>query len=250
MKLLVLLLSLVLLHFLPIIKIKANALVNAYTQLWLQSFQRQQWFQSMAGPIIIAIIPIMIVFLTRHLLISDFAVSLLAVCICLSVTDQYTPSYRAPPHALSSVNPATQPSDVWRVNYRLVTPIFWYLFLGSAGLFLYTIFLYAAFCSSVPQWQILATKIYETAAWLPCRLLGCAYAISGRIQPALKIWGEWLMMDYRANHAFLLACAQAAHTPKPDVSTDISYQNLLRDAQIVLLGLFAVVNMLVTLLTN
>lgn len=250
MKLLVLLLSLLVLHFLPLIKIKANVWLNTYAQLWLQTFRQQRWFQGVAGPMVMAIMPIIVVNLARGLLVSDFLVSLLAMCLCLSVTDQYAPLYMTPPQTLSLANQATPPSELWRVCYRLVTPVFWYLFLGTTGLLLYTFFWYAAFCSSMPVWQNMAVKVYETAAWLPCRFVGLAYAISGRVKPTLKVWGEWLMLDYRANHAYILACAAAAYSAKQNESSDQGYQYLLRDAQILLLGLFAVINMLVTLLTN
>lgn len=250
MKLLVLLLSLLILHFLPFIKIKANTLLNVYAQLWLQTFRQQRWFQGVAGPIVMAVIPIIVVNLARGLLVTDFIVSLLVMCLCLSVTDQYLPAFMTSPQTLSLANQAIPPSELWRVSYRWVTPIFWYLFLGTTGLLLYTFFWYSAFCRSMPMWQTTAVKVYETAAWLPCRFVGLAYAISGRVKPALKVWGEWLMADYRTNHAYMLACAAAAYSAKPNESTDQGYQHLLRDAQILLLGLFAVINMLVTLLTN
>lgn len=247
MKLLVLILCLLALHFLNAPRKKLSQVFSAYAYLWINVFGKLKWFNTVAGPLLFAAVLDIAVYFSTLIPLLSFIVAIVLLLVCLSVTHEFCPrfvSFSVASQASNDTDLSTLPSELWQVNYRYVTPLFWYLFLGSTGLIFYTCLLYAAFCPTMPMWRDSAHKAFEIAAWLPSRITGLAYALAGNGKATMKIWGELLMADYRANHAFLQSCATTAYQAKEGVSDTIGYKKLLRDVGILLLGLFAIIAML------
>ena len=203
----------------------------------------------MGGVVLIALVPgILANLITQSYfapLLINVIVNVIVVLFCLSVTHELRPAFmnaRVSPLVTSDF--AAVPAELWQVNYYYVAPLFWYLILGPLGIIFYTCFLYASFCTTMPTWQSSANRIMEMTAWLPSRLTGLVYAFAGEMKPTLKIWSELLMTDSQANHIFLLSCAEAAQPEKSGPAATTRYHKLLRDSEILLLGLFAVLAIL------
>ncbi len=247
MQLLVVFICLIALQFLHIPRAKLTHFFGSYIHLWVHFFANYRWFKSLGGIILLAIIPVLLLSLSETIYPLTVVLQIMVMLFCLSVCFELRPSLidarQATPYA-SSLDVSLIPNALWQVNYYFVTPLFWYLILGSFGLIFYTCFLYASFCNLMPSWQEIAKRLVEQAAWIPCRITGLAYGFAGDLKPTLKIWGELVMTDSQANHVFLLSCAQAAHQGKTDSAANVTYAKLLRDAEILLLGLFAVLAMI------
>lgn len=243
MKLLVLLLCLMAIQYAHVPRSKLSHFFAVYQQLWINALQKQAWFHKLTGLMVVAVASAVVVYWLALIPgIGELIVSIAVVLVGLSVAHEHLPDYQSAP--LAALNPphlSIIPSQLWQVNYYFITPLFWYLILGPAALMAYSVFVAAARCPTLFAWQALAKQLVELAAWLPCRLTGLAYAFSGNIKATLKVWTELLTLDTPSNHAFLLHCAYAACQ---DSNSPKAYQKLLRDSEILLLGLFAILVLL------
>lgn len=239
MKLLVLLICLLALRFFHIPRPLLTRWFGAYIHAWVHFLSKQAWFGSAGGVILIALVPSLIIHLMTPLYFVPLILDCLVVLFCLCVTYELPPTFIHAHVPAFTIDIRSIPSTLWQNNYFYVTPLFWYLIAGPAGIIFYTCFLYASFCTAMPQWQALSAKIVEIAAWLPCRITGLAYGLAGQLKPTLKVWSELVMTDHQTNHVFLLHCAAAAYPAQTETTPTATYQKLLSDAEILLLGLFA-----------
>lgn len=247
MKLLILLVCLIAFQYLHVPRAKLTRWFGAYVHLWINLLGKQNWFNSLGGVFLLAIVPVIAFSFSVKVPFLPLALAIVIVLFCLSVTHELSPAF-INPHgnapSMQHVDYQAIPSALWQFNYYFITPLFWFLILDVFGILFYTCFLYASFCPSMPRWQATAGRVVEMAAWIPSRITAIGYAFAGNLKPCLKVWSELLMTDSQSNHVFLLSCAQAAHQAKPELTPAITYLKLLRDAQILLLGLFAAFAML------
>lgn len=145
------------------------------------------------------------------------------------------------PHAMDAAILNELPSRVWEVNYRIVTPLFWYMFFGVLGLMAYMML---AYLQQNSRWQMLARTWLEIACWLPARVLSFAYAVAGNFSQGLKIMAEFFAAGAQYNQYLLQNCALASLMRKDNENIQVNIDRLVRDALILLAGLYALAAML------
>lgn len=164
---------------------------------------------------------------------------------CIAEVARYPESLMLP--AMNAVKIAVLPETVWQINRHYVTPFFWFGLLGAPGALAYA--MTVSFEQSTnPLWQAWAKKAASMFEWLPARLLGFAYAIVGNFSATMTIWLDLLPAPSESNHYFLIQTLSRAANLTADIDAykaQAIAQKLMRDALIVLAGIFAVLVMVV-----
>lgn len=103
-------------------------------------------------------------------------------------------------------------------NQRLAATLLWFIVLGPVGAFLYRLLAQYAQQSVDPA----AVYVQHMLEWIPARLLGMSYALTGSFIHVMPVWFAGFLAKPEHNHRLLVACARAAFNINDKEQYDVS----------------------------